>query len=110
MTDPTFAVTVLVVLAFVFRFGALICLILVWHYFWRIADDPMVTAFRWLWGTFTFLLAWVCVASVAELVGYITGSSTFVEHSAAYIFIPNAVVFLALVRLLVKLHGLDRKS
>lgn len=99
----------LIILAFLMRSGALVCLILCWRYFRR-AEGPLVPAFRYVFATFTFLLGWVWVASVAELVGFISGASALVEHSASYIFIPNAVIFLALLRLMVKLHRHDRDA
>lgn len=103
MTDPTFGTTLLVILAFLMRSGALVCLLLCWRFFLR-AEGHLVPAFRIVFLTFSFLLGWVWVASLAELVGYIRGASTLVEHSAAYIFVPNAVVFAALLWLLIKLH------
>jgi hypothetical protein len=104
MTDPpSFGTPALVLLAFVSRSGALVCLLLLSRYFWR-ANGPLVMAFRVVWAAFSFLLAWVWIASVAELVGYIRGASALVELSSNFIFVPNLVIFFALLALLIRLH------
>lgn len=91
------------VLAFVFRSMALVCLAILSNFF-RTATGPMVKPFRQLFWALMFLLAWVEVASVAELIGYINSAHAVVELSINWIFIPNLVITVALMRLLLHLR------
>ena len=91
------------VLAFTFRTSALVCLVLLVSFFSR-ATGPMVPRFKELFWALAFLLMWVEVASVAELVGYMDRAHSIVELTVNWIFVPNLVISIALLRLLLHLH------
>ncbi len=95
--------TVLVMAAFLSRAAGLVMLCLLYIYFRR-SDGPIVPAFRALFFSLAFMLLWVTISSVAELLGYIDAASRVVEHSTAWIWVPNAVVDVFLGRLLWRLY------
>lgn len=97
---------VLAALAFVTRTTALIALILLYRYFAR-SSGRFVTPVRQVLGTFVFLLAWVWVASIGDLFGVWPEATALVEYGARWIWVPNAVISVALFRLLVHLWHED---
>lgn len=100
---PFVSETALVMAAFLSRATGLVLLLLLYVYFRR-SDGPIVPAFRALFFSLAFMLCWVTVSSVAELLGYIEAAGRVVEHSTAWIWVPNAVVDVFLGRLLWRLY------
>lgn len=97
-----------VFLAFICRTTALAVFILLYMTFSR-ARGQFAAYFRGAFGAFVFLMSWVWVASVAEMVRFIKGASTAVELSTNLIFIPNLVVTIWAGRLLWKFRD-ERKQ
>lgn len=95
-----------VVLAFLTRTSALIVLLLLYIKFAQ-AKGPFARYFKHAFASLVFLLLWVWVASVAELVRFIRGASAAVELSSNLIFIPNLVITIWLGRLLWKFSSDD---
>jgi hypothetical protein len=106
--DGTIHSYLLVVLAFLTRSSALTVAALLYVQFAR-AKGPFAPYFKHAFGALTFLLLWVWVASISELVGYIKGASAAVELGANYIFVPNLVITLWLGRLLLKFRDNRRE-
>lgn len=99
--------SVKVVLAFLTRSSALVVLGLLFAKFAR-AHGPYARAFKQAFGSLCFLLIWVWVASVAELVRFMQGASVAIELGANYIFIPNLIITVWLARLLWVLRDTER--
>jgi hypothetical protein len=98
-----------VVLAFVFRTTTLVVLVLLYLQFSR-ARGSFARHFKHAFGALVFLLSWVWVASVAELVRFIKGASAAVELGTNLIFIPNLVLTIWLGRLLWKFRDEPQQS
>lgn len=105
--DDTAWASVKVVLAFLTRSSALVVLWLLFLKFTR-AQGPYARPFKHAFGSLCFLLTWVWVASLAELVQFINGASAAIELGANYIFIPNLVITVWLARLLWVLRDTKR--
>lgn len=88
----------LIGLAFLTRTGAFIVLILLSRVFSN-ATGPYAKTFKQVFYSFCFLLGWVWLASLAEMLRYIEGASTAVEYGTSYIFIPNMLITVFLFRL-----------
>ena len=98
----------LVVLAFVTRSTALAALILLYFHF-RYSSGQLVRPIRSVLGTFVFLLGWVWVASISELMGVWGQGSALIEYGFSWIWVPNAVISVALFRLLYHLWKRERE-
>jgi len=93
----------LIFAAFVTRTMAVVFLALLWFYFKR-SDGHLVSSFRQMFLCFWFLLAWVEIASIAEIVGFIEQAHATVEYSANWIWIPNLIIDIGAGRLLWHLY------
>ena len=93
--------SVKIVLAFATRTSALVVLALLYVKFSQ-AEGLFAHHFKHAFGSLCFLLCWVWLASVAELVQFIRGASVAVELGGNYIFIPNLIITIGLGRLLAK--------
>lgn len=92
----------LATLAFFWRSTAFIALVLLYCYF-RASTGRLVPHVRQVLGAFTFLLAWVSLASVFEVLNWWVHAGQLIEYGTSWIWIPNAVIAIALVRLLGRL-------
>ena len=94
----------LVILAFVTRTTALVALGMLFVQF-RGARGSFARYFTHAFAALCFLLVWVWIASVAELVAFMKGASAAVEFGANYIFIPNLVITIWVGRLAFKFRS-----
>ena len=94
----------LAVLALAMRLSACIFALLLYQFF-RGVTGPLVYAFRGVFACLGFLLAWFTAGSLLELLAFVPQAGVLVEHSYAFVFIPNLVVLVALVRLYLKVRG-----
>jgi len=98
--------SVLIVLAFLTRSAALVVLLLLYRYF-RQSSGKLVRPIRQVIGAFAFLLAWVWTASLGEVISFWPRAGAVVEYGSSWIWVPNAVISIALVQLLVRLYLRD---
>lgn len=97
---------VLVLLAFVFRATALLAAILLFVHFSR-STGTIVRPMCQVLAAFIFLLTWVSIASVAELLSVWPHAGYMVEYGAKWIWLPNAIITAGLFRLLAYLWARD---
>ena len=90
-----------IILAFLSRTSALVVLLLLYSQFSQ-AKGPFAKYFKHAFGALCFLLLWVWIASVGELLHFIEGAAATVELGANYIFIPNLIITIWLTRLYVR--------
>ena len=99
-----FSDNALAVLALLMRLAACVFATLLYQFF-RGVTGPLVHAFRSVFACLAFLLGWFTLGSILELVSFVPGAGIAVEKSYAFVFIPNLVVLIALVRLYLKVRS-----
>lgn len=97
LSDPALAV-----LALLTRTSALLLFFLLSLGF-AYLPGPVARQVKHAFWAGTFLLAWVWVASMGEMLGAWPQASYMVERGYRFIFIPNAIVTVALLKLLLYL-------
>lgn len=103
-----YVTSVLIVLALITRTTALGALGLLYVHLAR-STGLLVPPLRRHVATLIFLLVWVWVASIGDLLSIWPEGTYLVEYGARFIFIPNAVITYGVIHLFWRLYTLGKE-